>query len=167
MEAGEGSQSINCQNSHPAILFNAVIDAYHNSNEQLAKPSRPPQNDKRQTFFPGLQQALLPLYLSPPPHALPPAYRCRTVYKPISANVISVRDNRVVFAGVQLFADTEEPGAAVRLCAVLLPGAEVVSPGERFPAGSPDWEVVLASEELFGFPVVAVPKVCGVDITNV
>lgn len=43
----------------------------------------------------------------------------------------------------------------------------MVTACEGFPAGTPYWEVVLASEKLFWFLVFAVAKVCGVDGADV
>jgi hypothetical protein len=50
----------------------------------------------------------------------------------------------------------DEPRTTVAVCAVLPPGAEVVSTGNAFPACSPDGEVGLPGEVHFWCPAISV-----------
>jgi hypothetical protein len=61
----------------------------------------------------------------------------------------------------------DEPRATGSVCAVLSPGAEVVSTCEAFPACPPNREVHLPGEVMLWCPIISVAQICVMYVAQV
>lgn len=118
-------------------------------------------------FETGLKQTFTPLYVGSPPHVIPIAAGDSVLHQHITTDVVPIRNNHMVLDRVLLLRYGEKPCTSVGQRSILFPSTEMISPNKALPTGTPPREVMLASQNMFRLPAIAIAEVGFMDMTIV